>query len=222
MEELEKKIGYHFKDKNLLEQVFIHKSYTNESVGKENNERLEFLGDAILQSIVTDFLFNKFPDEKEGRLSVYRSALVDGEALFEVSKSIGLSKYILMSKGQKESDSRSKKGLISDACEALVGAIFLDGGYEEAIKFVMNFVTSRTELMLSEEKWIEPKTTLQEHTQSINLGIPEYRLVSEDGPDHDKKFVIELYIGGELSTTGTGNSKQEAQQDAAKKALKKM
>lgn len=218
--EFEKQIGIDFKDKEVLKTVFIHRSYINEhrSLGLEHNERLEFLGDAVLELVVTDHLYRKYKDN-EGVLTTYRSALVKGEHLAKISKDIGLDACLVMSRGEEKSGGRDKGYLLANAFEALIGAIYLDQGYKAAEDFIKEHVLPRLEDIISSKTFIDPKTNLQEITQGMWNVTPEYRLVNETGPDHAKIFTMEVWAGEQKLAEGQGNSKQNAQMQAAENAL---
>ncbi len=219
--ELQKKIGYKFKDENLLKQALTHKSYTNENKSARNNERLEFFGDAILQYFVTIELFNKFPSESEGLLSAYRSALVSGLSLGKVAEKIGVKSLILTSVGQRGDMERNGESIIQDAVESLIGAMFLDSeeGKIATKEFINNYILSSIDEILENELWVDSKTKFQEKSQSETGITPTYRVLSEDGPEHERKFTVAVYLDEEKISEGTGRSKQQAQQDAAKNAL---
>lgn len=220
-EPLEKKIKIHFKDKKLLEMVFVHKSYINECKKKDlqHNERLEFLGDAVLELVVTEFLYKHYPND-EGELTNWRSALVKGAHLAHVAKQLNLGEYLVLSKGEENSGGREKNYILANTFEALIGAIYLEHGYEIAHKFIDEFVLIYLEEILEKGLHIDPKSQLQELVQEHDDVTPHYRVLEEHGPDHDKEFIMGIYIGDELIAKGKGSSKQNAEQDAALKGLK--
>ena len=221
--ELEKNIGIEFTDKKMLDMAFIHKSYVNEHKDKkmEYNERLEFLGDAVLELVVTDFLYKTFPEQKEGVMTNWRSALVQGKHLAEIAIELNLGVYLYLSRGEEHSGGRKKNYILANTLEALIGAIYLDKGYETAHHFIHEFILKRLEDILAKGLHIDAKSRFQELSQDL-LGItPEYRVLKEEGPDHNKSFTMGAYIGDELIGEGQGSSKQKAEQEAAQAALKK-
>lgn len=219
--EIEKIIGLSFNDKNLLKQVFIHRSYLNENPGCEigHNERLEFLGDAVLELIVTEFLYRRFPNP-EGELTNWRSALVRGQHLAEISGELHLGDYLLLSRGEAKSGGKTRQILLANMLEALLGAIYIDTGLEPARTFIEKHVTVRLEDILERELHIDPKSKLQEITQA-RVGItPHYEVLSEEGPDHAKEFTVGVFLGSRKLAEAKGASKQSAEQAAASVAIK--
>ena len=218
----EKKIKISFKNKDLLKQAFIHRSYINEnpSAGLSHNERLEFLGDAVLELVVTDFLYKKYPDSNEGELTALRSALVNAIIISEIAGNIGMNDYLLLSKGETKDTGKARQYILANTYEALVGAIYLDGGYDKAEKFIAETLLPRTEEIVSKKLWRDAKSLVQEKAQEFVLVTPSYKVLSESGPDHDKHFVVGIIFGSELIAEGKGKSKQEAEQSAAMAALK--
>ena len=217
----EKKIEYTFKDKRLLETAFTHRSYLNEnrSPGAEHNERLEFLGDAVLELVITEFLFAKYPDKPEGDLTAYRAALVNTQSISDAAGKLGMNEYLLLSKGESRDTGRARQIILANAFEALIGAIYLDSGYEAAKDFIGAQLFHKTDEVVEKRLWQDAKSKLQEVAQE-KLGVtPTYEVVSQSGPDHDKKFVVAAHVGSERVANGEGKSKQEAEQDAAQKAL---
>lgn len=217
----EKTIGNAFKDKKILEQAFIHRSYINENprLGLSHNERLEFLGDAVLELIVTDYLYGTYPDKDEGDLTAYRSALVNAIVIGEVASALGMNDFLLLSKGEAKDTGRARQTILANTYEAFLGALYLDQGYVACKGFVLNTLIPKLETILKEKTWKDPKSRVQEEAQE-RIGVtPSYRLISESGPDHDKYFTIAIYFGHEKIAEGKGRSKQEAQQDAAALAL---
>ncbi len=225
---LEKKIGHQFKNKNLLKEALTHRSYLNEnpSWGKDflssHNERLEFLGDAVLELIVTEVLFEDYPNSAEGELTSIRSALVNYQMLADVSREIILSDYILLSRGEAKDTGKARDVILANAFESLIGAIYLDGGYEAAGKFINSFVMKRVAEVMEKELYRDPKSFLQEIIQEKMKITPTYDVISEKGPDHAKVFRVGVYFGDQLITEGEGLSKQEAEVEAAKNALKEI
>ncbi len=217
---LEKKIGIKFKDKNLLRQSLVHRSYLNEHKDFEldHNERLEFLGDAVLELITTEFLYNNFSNP-EGELTNFRAALVNRKMLAIISAEIGLEEYLLMSKGESKDTGRARQYIIANALEAVIGAIYLDQGYNKSKKFIENYFLCKMDDILSDKLYQDAKSKFQEEAQE-KVGItPIYKVIKEWGPDHDKHFLIGIFLGEEKVAEGEGISKQAAQRNAAKKGL---
>ncbi|HOC96224.1 MAG TPA: ribonuclease III [bacterium] len=221
--ELEKKLKIKFKNKNLLKNALIHRSFLNENpdFGLGSNERLEFLGDAVLELIVTEFLF-KHQKEEEGVLTSFRASLVNTEILSNVANKLNLADYLYLSKGEKNDiTSKSKKSILADACEAIIGAIYLDQGFAKAKKFISDNIIIYFDNILKNKSYIDYKTYFQEVAQE-KIGItPTYKVIEESGPDHDKMFKMGLYISDELVAYGIGKNKQKAQEDAAKNGIEK-
>lgn len=220
--DFEKKVNVCFKDKNLLMQAFIHRSYINENggTGLSHNERLEFLGDAVLELIVTDFLFKKYPGYTEGELTALRSALVNAIIISEVASRIGMNDFLLLSKGESKDNGKARQYILANTYEALVGAIYLDGGYEVANKFITKTLLPHTEEIVAKKLWRDAKSLVQEKAQEFVEVTPSYKVLHELGPDHDKHFTVGIYFGKDLIAEGKGKSKQEAEQKAAEAALK--
>ena len=223
VEKLAKKIGIKFNDLNLFQQALTHRSYLNEHRDHkfEHNERLEFLGDAVLELVVTEHLYENYKNP-EGELTNWRAALVNGEMLAGISKRLGVEEFLMMSKGEAKDKGRARQYLLANAFEAIVGAIYIDqkeNGYSECKKFILKNVVSELPEILDKKLFMDPKSRFQEVSQE-KVGItPSYRVMSESGPDHDKKFVVGVYLNDELVAEGDGASKQEAQKTAAIKAL---
>ena len=220
---LETNIKVVFKNKNLLKQAFIHRSYLNEikEINLQSNERLEFLGDAILSFWVSNEIYNKFPDSPEGSLTLIRTHLVKTETLTKLALTLNLGKYLLMSRGEEDGGGKSNPALLANSFESIVGAIFLDQGLEETAKFLR---TQFTELLgqISDINSIkDSKSTFQEMAQAKGYFSPTYRQISALGPDHEKTFTMGLYLDEKLIALGTSRSKQEAEEAAAKEALTK-
>jgi ribonuclease-3 len=217
---LEKTIGYRFKKVAILENVFVHRSYLNENVGKEidSNERLEFLGDAVLELVVTEYLYKNYKNP-EGELTNWRAALVRGTTLANIASEIKLGEYMLLSRGEEKAGGKSRQIILANAFEALVGAIYLDGGIKPTEKFINKFVLAKLPEILEKKLYIDAKSRFQELVQE-KMGItPHYEVISEFGPDHAKSFTVGAYIGDKLVGQGSGSSKQLAQQEAAADAL---
>ena len=220
--DFEKKIKIIFTDRNLLKQVFVHRSYLNENpkFGLENNERLEFLGDAVLELIVTEYLYKNF-NNPEGELTNWRSALVKGQMLSKIAELMNINDYLYLSRGEEKSTGKARQIILANAFEALIGALYLDKGYNTTQDFVEKNVIKYLTEILDKELYKDAKSRLQELSQEINSITPEYKVLSETGPDHSKIFEIGVYIGNKIMGTGNGNSKQEAEQQAAGDALEK-
>lgn len=218
----ERTIGITFKNKELLKQAFTHRSYLNEHKDVElvHNERLEFLGDAVLELIVTDYLYHKYPDNNEGELTAFRSALVNAVTLSDAASKLEMNDYLLLSKGEAKDVGRARQIILANTIEALIGAIFLDQGYETAKYFISNNIFNLIEKIIEEKKWIDAKSKFQEQAQDYEAVTPAYKTLKEEGPDHDKRFTVGVYLGEDKIAEGVGKSKQEAEQDAADKALK--
>lgn len=208
-----------FKDKNLFDQALTHRSWVNEHKGvRSSNERLEFLGDAVLEFVVSQKLFREFPEKEEGYLTALRANLVNTVALSEVAIKLDLGSMIFLSKGEEESGGRTNQSLLADTVEAIIGALFMDQGMESSEKFINeNILSDLTQKANTPLK--DSKSQLQEHVQGKSLPTPRYKVVEESGPDHDKKFVIEVMVGDEVWGKGVGRNKSVAEQDAAKNAL---
>lgn len=223
MEELESKIGYQFKDKALMREAITHSSYAKERKAQhiKYNERLEFLGDAVLSIVVSDYIFKHCPELPEGELTKLRASLVCERSLFEFAKSMDLGKYLILSKGERHNGGAERPSILSDAFEALIAAIYIDGGMEPASKHVLNFVIPAIKsARIKKNK--DYKTTLQEIVQQNPGEKLEYVLVAESGPDHNKHFVVEVHLNSNVIGKGGGRSKKEAEQQAAREALELM
>jgi ribonuclease-3 len=220
--DFEKKIKVDFKNKDLLKQAFIHRSYINEnpSVSLSHNERLEFLGDAVLELIVTDFLYKKYPHYAEGELTAVRSALVNAIIISEIASKIGMNDYLLLSKGEAKDFGKARQYILANTYEALIGAMYLDQGYDAVDKFINKTLLPKTEEIVNKKLWRDAKSLVQEKAQEFVSVTPAYKVLHESGPDHDKHFTIGIYFGSDLIAEGKGKSKQEAEQKAAEAALK--
>ena len=215
------KLGFEFENIDLLVTALTHRSYVNEhrkSVS-EHNERLEFLGDAVLELVVTDFLFRNYT-EAEGILTSWCAALVRTESIGEAGTLIGYEPLVRMSRGEKQGGERARLQILANAFEALIGAIYLERGYDDAAVFITKHISSKLDLIIKEGSWRDPKSHLQEVMQRVDGVTPRYIVIEEVGPDHDKVFTLGVYAGDRLVSKGTGPSKQSAQQEAAKEALK--
>ncbi len=221
---LEQKLGIEFKNKNFLKESLTHRSYLNEnpSWGLPNNERLEFLGDAVLELATTEILFNKYPNYSEGDLTSIRSALVNYQMLAAIAKEMGLNDYVLLSRGEAQDIGKAREVILANAFEAVLGAIYLDAEYLAAKKFVERFVIPHLDEVIEKKLYKDSKSLLQEIIQEKLKLTPNYAVISEKGPDHAKVFKVGVYLGEKLAAEGEGLSKQEAEVEAAKNALKGM
>lgn len=221
--DFQKKIQYIFKNPALLEEALTHSSFANENRDKniKCNERLEFLGDAVLSIVVADYIYKNCPDLPEGELTKLRAALVCEKALFKFGKIINLGDYLLLSKGEKNGGGANRPSIVSDAFEAVIAAIYLDGGFEPAKKHILRFIVPEISNQ-NKKPFKDYKTTLQEIVQKNPGEILEYHMVSESGPDHDKHFVFEVHLNSNVIGKGGGRSKKEAEQNAAREALELM
>jgi ribonuclease-3 len=218
---LEKKLDIHFKDKNLLMQAFIHRSYLNENgnIKVGHNERLEFLGDAVLELIVTDHLYTAFPQAPEGELTAYRSSLVNTQLIGGAASDIGMNEYLLLSKGESKDIGKARMHILANTFESFIGALFLDQGYDACQKFVARVLFPKLDEIVHKKLWRDSKSLVQEKAQEIYHVTPSYKVLHESGPDHDKKFTIGIYFGNDMIAQGKGKSKQEAEQSAARAAI---
>jgi len=221
---LEKSIGVKFENIDLLKQSVVHRSYLNEhpEFNLHHNERLEFLGDAVLEIIVTEYLYYTFPDTPEGDLTNWRASLVNAKMLATIATEIDLEKFLYLSKGEsKDNNSKARQYILANAVEALIGAIYLDQGIKVSKKFVTAIIISKLEEILSKQLYLDPKSKFQEKAQEVYKITPYYKVMRESGPDHDKIFEVGLYLKDNLIARGKGSSKQEAQVNAAAKGIKK-
>ncbi len=222
--ELEKKIEVYFENRALLSEALTHRSYINEKPNWEfpHNERLEYLGDAVLELIVSEALFKKFPEYPEGQLTVLRAALVNYQNLSLVAVEINLDKFILLSKGESKDLGKAREVILANAIESLIGAIYLDQGLKVVKTFIDKFVLNSLEKIIQNKSYRDSKSTLQEIIQEKLKVTPTYQVLGEEGPAHQKTFRVGVYFGKDLIVDGVGRSKQEAEIEAAKKALKKI
>ncbi|MBI5126812.1 MAG: ribonuclease III [Candidatus Taylorbacteria bacterium] len=222
-EELERKIGVSFKDKAILRRACTHRSYINENkgLGLEHNERLEFLGDAVLELVVTFFLFQKYPGHAEGDLTAYRSAIVNTVSLSKVAQYLEVNNYILLSRGESRDNGRARGIILADAIEAIIGAIYVDQGYGAAANFISQHILEVIDIeeIVAKKLWLDAKSRFQEKAQEVHGITPSYKTLKETGPDHSKQFTLAVFLGDVQIATGAGLSKQEAEQKAAEKAL---
>ncbi len=219
--DFEKKTGIVFKDKKLLLQAFCHRSYLNErpKINTGHNERLEFLGDAVLELIVTEYLFKKYPGKPEGDLTNWRASLVNTKILSETSKELGLNDFILLSKGEAKEMGGLRQSILANTFEALIGAMYLDFGYDKCYRFVEENLIKKLPQIIKLGLNKDAKSYFQEKAQSEESATPVYKLLKEWGPDHKKNFKIGVFINNNIVAEGEGHSKQEAEESAAKKAL---
>lgn len=219
--QLEQTLGVEFKNKNLLQEALTHRSYINEhpSWPFPHNERLEFLGDAVIELVVTEELFKKFPDKPEGELTSFRASLVNTKMLAEVSGELKTNDYLLLSKGETKDIGRARQYILANTFEAVTGAIYLDQGYDIAKRFLERVLFRHLERIIAEKLYKDPKSVFQEEAQERVSITPSYTVLKEWGPDHDKHFVIGIFLDDELVAEGEGPSKQIAQEAAAKNAL---
>ncbi|MBP6912396.1 MAG: ribonuclease III [Candidatus Pacebacteria bacterium] len=217
----EKQLGVKFKNKDLLTQAFTHRSYVNENsnLAHGHNERLEFLGDAVLELIVTDYLYENYPSQNEGELTAYRSALVNAVIIADVAIEINMNDFLLLSKGEAKDLGKARMYILANTYEAFLGALYLDQGYEIARDFVLETLVPKITKIIKKKLYRDGKSLIQEKSQEIVGVTPSYKVISATGPDHDKQFVIGVYIRDEKIAEGRGKSKQEAEQNAAREAL---
>ena len=214
------KLGFEFNDIDLLITALTHRSYVNEHKNAhEHNERLEFLGDAVLELVSSDFLYRNY-NEPEGIMTAVRAALVRTESIGAAGHELGYAPLVRMSKGEKMGSERAHDVILADCFEAVIGAIYLDQGYEVARDFIDKHILVKIDTVLEEGLWRDPKSYVQELAQKIDGETPVYKTLKEEGPDHDKKFTVGLYVGNSLKGTGVGHSKQEAQTEAAREGVK--
>lgn len=219
---LQESIGYEFSDAKLLQQAVTHRSYLNENptwpVG--HNERLEFLGDAVLELVVTEYLYQHYPDQPEGEMTNWRAALVNAVMLSEISKEFDLNASMLLSRGEARDIGRARQYILANAMESLIGAMYLDGGYKPCREFIGCYILTRLPDIISKRLYRDAKSLLQEQAQDRISVTPTYCVMEEWGPDHARQFKVGVYLGKELAGEGQGQSKQDAQQAAAEDALK--
>lgn len=223
LEMLEERLGIHFNNKALLEQAFIHRSYINENpkLGMSHNERLEFLGDAVLELVVTESLYSTYKDKNEGDLTAYRSALVNANTIGDVAHGLQFNDLIKLSKGESKDISKARLSILADAYEAFLGALYLDQGYEVAKKVILETLLPKTKEILEKGLYKDAKSFVQEKAQEVFSVTPAYKVLDQMGPDHDKRFVVGIYFGDDEVAQGEGKSKQEAETAAATNALTK-
>lgn len=215
------KLGFEFNDIELLITALTHRSYVNEhkSTVKDHNERLEFLGDAVLELVSSDFLYRNY-NEPEGIMTAWRSALVRTESIGAAGEELGYEPLVRLSKGEKHGSSRAHAVILADCFEAVIGAIYLDQGYDAARDFIAKRILVKIDKILADGSWRDPKSYLQELAQHADGATPSYKVLDEEGPDHDKTFTVGVYVGRQLKGTGVGHSKQEAEGNAAAEGVK--
>lgn len=218
---LEKKLALQFNNKDLLTQAFVHRSYLNENpdFGLPQNERLEFLGDAVLELVITDDLYKNYPDKAEGELTNWRAALVNAKMLTSVAESLGLNDFLLLSRGETKELGKARQYILANTFEALIGAIYLDMGYKSADQFIKKYLLTRLPEIISKKLYKDAKSYFQEKAQDVEGVTPIYKVIKEWGPDHKKKFTVGVFLKEEEIAQGEGYSKQEAEEEAAKSAL---
>jgi len=221
LNKLQKIVGATFSDLNLLRSAVTHRSYLNEhkEVTWDHNERLEFLGDAVLELVVTDFLYKKYPEKPEGELTAIRAALVNTVSLAAASEQLGVNEFLMMSKGEAKDMGRARQYILANTFEACIGALYMDQGYDVATQFIATHLFPKTEGIVKDRLWQDGKSRFQELAQEHTGVTPTYETVAQEGPDHDRVFTVGVYLRKEKVAEGTGRSKQEAEQEAARKAV---
>ncbi len=216
------KLGFKFNNIDLFVTALTHRSYMNEhkTIVSEHNERLEYLGDAVLELVTSDFLYRTY-NESEGIMTALRAALVRTESIGDAGRKLGYEPLVRLSRGEKHGSERAHEVILADCFEAVIGAIYLDQGYEAAKDFIYKHIISKIDKVIEEGSWRDPKSYIQELAQKIDGVTPVYRTLREDGPDHDRTFTAGVYVGERLIATGTGHSKQDAQTEAARQGVKK-
>jgi len=219
---LEKKLKINFKDKDLLTQAFVHRSFLNENPDFKlsHNERLEFLGDAILEQVVTEYLFRKYPQKSEGELTGWRAALVNAKMLAKIAQELDFNDFLLLSQGELKEKGKARQYILADTLEAFIGALYLDQGIDSCKKLIEENLLKELPRIIDQDLFKDAKSCFQEEAQEKKGITPTYNILQESGPDHVKKFVVGVFLGKELVAKGQGLSKQEAEEEAAKEALK--
>jgi len=222
LSKIEENIGIIFNNKELLKVALTHRSFINENrdVNRPHNERLEFLGDAVLELITTRFLFDKYPDVTEGDLTSYRTGLVNTYTLARVAQDLNVNNFLYLSKGESKDTGRARQFILANALEAVIGAIYLDQGYDKAEEFISNKILPLTDEIVENKLWQDAKSRFQEMAQEKESVTPSYEILNTEGPDHQKVFTVGVFLGDEKIAEGAGESKQEAEQMAAEKAIK--
>jgi ribonuclease-3 len=219
-EKLEKVLGITIKDYNIFKTALTHRSALENKEVKQSNERVEFLGDTVLEFVVSKYLYKNFPDASEGKLTKLRSALVCEKTLSEVANEIRLGEFLILGKGEEASGGRKKPYILANAVEAVIGALYLDQGLPTARRFIQKNIISKLPEIIKKKRVVDPKTELQEYVQSLRKTTPRYETISSTGPDHNKKFIVTVKIENRRYLVGEGKTKQEAEENAAKKTLK--
>jgi len=219
---LEKKLKLSFKNKDFLTQAFCHRSYLNENPNFEfaHNERFEFLGDAVLELVVTQYLFDNYPAKAEGELTNWRAALVNSKTLSETAKELGFNDFLLLSRGEEKEVGKARAYILADTFEAFIGALFLDQGYNKCKEFIEKNLLGRLSEIIEKGLFRDPKSCFQEEAQERARITPVYKVLEEWGPDHERHFLVGVFLGKEMIAKGEGSSKQEAEEKAAGEALK--
>lgn len=219
--ELEKALNISFVNKDLLKQAFLHRSYLNEhaGLGMMHNERLEFLGDAVLELVVTDYLYKEYSQKPEGELTAYRASLVNTNAISDAAKRLGFEDYLLLSKGESKDTGKARAYILANTFEAFTGALYLDQGYEPSRKFIEAHLLPELKNIITHGLWRDAKSFVQEKSQETESITPSYKVLHDTGPDHDKIFTVGIYFRDQKIAEGKGSSKQEAETEAARKAL---
>ena len=220
-EKLEKKLGLQFKNKELLTRAFTHRSYLNENPDSKlkHNERLEFLGDAVIELIVTEHLFNDYPEKAEGELTNWRASLVNAKMLTSIAEELGFNDFLLLSRGEAKETGKARAYILANTFEAFVGALYLDSGYKPCDEFIKKYLLGNLVKIIKDGSYKDAKSKFQEEAQEKTSVTPNYKVIKESGPDHDKKFIVGVYLEEELIAKGEGSSKQEAEESAARLAL---
>jgi ribonuclease-3 len=219
---IENELDVNFKNKDLLTQAFCHRSFLNENPNfcLNHNERLEFLGDAVLELVTTEHLYNKYPDKPEGEMTGWRASLVNSNILAEVARELNFEDYLLLSQGEEKERGRARKYIMADTFEAFIGALYLDQGFDPCKQFIeKNLITRKLPEIIEKKLYKDPKSLFQERAQEIVCVTPTYQVLEEDGPDHMKRFIVGVFLNEELIAEGRGSSKHEAELNAAAKAL---
>jgi len=219
---LEKKLGLTFSNKDLLIQAFVHRSYLNENPDfrLDHNERLEFLGDAVLELVVTEYLYNEYPQKDEGELTNWRAALVNAKMLMLIAEELGFNDFLLLSRGEKKELGKARQYILANTFESFIGACYLDAGYNQAATFIKKYLLSKLAEIIERKLYQDAKSHFQEKAQERDGVTPMYKVLKEWGPDHKKKFTVGVFLKTELVAEGEGYSKQEAEEEAAKEALR--
>lgn len=219
---LEKKLDLKFKNKDLLIQAFVHRSYLNENLDFKlfHNERLEFLGDAVLEQVVTEYLYKEYPEQSEGELTSWRAALVNAKMLAKIAKKLGFNDFLLLSQGEEKEEGKARQYILANTFEALIGSLYLDQGLDICRDFIKTNLIKELPFIIESGIFKDAKSSFQEEAQEKTGITPVYKVLEEWGPDHNKRFIVGVFLGKELIAKSEGSSKQEAEEEAAKEALK--